>query len=190
MAAFSIARRYSANVANLQTLPDLWLLSDERNDAKIEAALARLPRGSGFIFRHYHLAPTERLARFENLSELARKRDHRVILADTPVLAKKWRADGVYGPASRMPRDNSLLKLVTAHDWKEIVAAERAGADAILLSPVFATASHPGAKTLGAVRFRLLARKTNIPVIALGGMTAATAKRLDWPRWAAIDGLS
>jgi thiamine-phosphate pyrophosphorylase len=29
-----------------------------------------------------------------------------------------------------------------------------------------------------------------MPVIALGGMTSPTARRLDWPRWAAIDGLS
>ena len=41
-------------------LPDLWLVSDARNDAVLEAALARLPRGSGFIFRHYHLRPPKR----------------------------------------------------------------------------------------------------------------------------------
>lgn len=190
MAAFSIARGYSANVAKLQPLPDLWLLSDARNDAALEAALARLPRGSGFVFRHYHLDPEARRMRFEQLRDLASKREHVVILADSPITAKKWRADGVYGPAGRMPRDDSLLKLVTAHDWPEIVAADRAGADAILLSPVFPTASHPDAPVLGPVRFRLLARKAKAPVIALGGMTRATAKRLDWPRWAAIDGLS
>jgi len=27
-------------------------------------------------------------------------------------------------------------------------------------------------------------------VIALGGMTAERARAMDWPRWAAIDGLS
>ncbi len=177
-------------MANLQSLPELWLLSDQRNDACVEEALARLPRGSGFVFRHYHLDRSARRARFAALSACARRRDHLVILAGSPVLAKQWRADGVYGAASGMPRDDSLLKLVTAHDWKEIVAAERAGADATLLSPVFPTASHPNAETLGAVRFRLLARKTDVPVIALGGMTPDTAKRLGWPRWAAIDGLS
>ncbi|MCR2832526.1 thiamine phosphate synthase [Qipengyuania sp. RS5-5] len=171
-------------------LPDLWLLSDARNDAVLEGALACLPRGSGFVFRHYHLDPGARQERFEALRDAARKRDHVVVLSGSPVLARKWRADGVYGPAGAMPRDDSLLKIATAHDWKEIVAAERAGADAILLSPVFSTASHPDAKPLGPVRFRLLARKTQVPVIALGGMTHARAKRLGWPRWAAIDGLS
>ncbi|MEL7317386.1 MAG: thiamine phosphate synthase, partial [Pseudomonadota bacterium] len=28
------------------------------------------------------------------------------------------------------------------------------------------------------------------PVIALGGMTAERAREIQWPRWAAIDGLS
>jgi thiamine-phosphate pyrophosphorylase len=198
VAALSIARRYSVRVAKLQpspepgrrALPDLWLLSDARNDGALEDALARLPRGSGFVFRHYHLEPKARQARFEALRGAAKKRDHVVVLSGSPVLARKWRADGVYGPASAMPRDDSLLRLATAHDWKEIVAAERAGADAILLSPVFATASHPGGEPLGPVRFRLLARKTQVPVIALGGMTRERAKRLGWPRWAAIDGLS
>jgi thiamine-phosphate pyrophosphorylase len=63
-------------------------------------------------------------------------------------------------------------------------------ADAVLLSPAFATRSHPDARALGPVRFRLLAQHARMPVIALGGMTARTARRLASPRWAAIDGLS
>lgn len=177
-------------MAHDQTLPDLWLLSDARNDAALEAALKALPRGSGFVFRHYHLDELARRKRFDQLASLARQRDHRVIVAGSPVLAKKWGADGVYGPAGRMPADGALLRCVTAHGWKEIVAADRAGADAIFLSPVFATRSHDDAKPLGPMRFRLLAAKTTAPVVALGGMTPETAKRLGWPRWAAIDGLS
>ena len=63
-------------------------------------------------------------------------------------------------------------------------------ADAVLLSPVFATRSHPGGARLGPLRFRLLAAKSRAPVIALGGMNHHTARRLRSPRWAAIDGLS
>ena len=39
-------------------------------------------------------------------------------------------------------------------------------------------------------RLRLIARQSRLPVIALGGMTPERARTLDWPRWAAIDGLS
>ena len=170
-------------------LPDLWLISDARNDAGLEQALAALPRGSGFIFRHYHLDADERRARFQTLQRAAQKCGHLVIVAGSPILARKWQADGVYGPAAKMPSGGSLLKLVTAHDWREIVAADRAGADAILLSPIFATRSHPGEKPLGTIRFRMLAQKAKAPIIALGGMTVQKARRMNWPRWAAIDGL-
>ena len=172
-------------------LPSLWLISDARNDAGLERALARLPRGSGFIYRHYHLPDPERLARFRQLRRIARGRGHVVILADSALTAREWGADGIYGaPRSRYPRRAGLLHLATAHDLAELGLAARLGADAALLSPVFPTNSHPGGSVLGPVRFRLIARQSRLPVIALGGMTPERARTLDWPRWAAIDGLS
>jgi thiamine-phosphate pyrophosphorylase len=69
----------------------------------------------------------------------------------------------------------------------------RAGADAVFVSPVFATASHPGAPTLGPMRFGLLAKRLPLPVIALGGMDARRFRRLKplgAHGWAAIDALS
>ena len=175
-------------------LPAIWLLSDARNDSGLEAALAKLPRRSGFIFRHYHLDPKLRRERFRTLSAIARKHGHLVVLSDEAALARRWGAEGIYGAPGRIRRAGGssvgFLHLATAHNLPEIVASQRAGADAVLISPIFATRSHEDAKTLGPVRFGLLARKARIPVIALGGMDAGKAKRLGWPRWAAIDGLS
>jgi thiamine-phosphate pyrophosphorylase len=114
-----------------------------------------------------------------------------VILADSALTARAWGADGIYGaPRSLTPCRRGLLHLATAHDLRELGLAARLGADAVLLSPVFPTATHPGGAVLGPVRFRLLAQQSAVPVIALGGMTASHARALDWPRWAAIDGLS
>lgn len=173
------------------TLPRLWLLSDARNDHALEESLERLPRGSGFIYRHYHLSPTERKARYRELARIARARDHLVVLADSAANALAWGADGTYGaPRALAPRRAGLLRLATAHDMREIALARLVGADAALLSPAFATRSHPDARALGAVRFRLLAGQTPLPVIALGGMARASAHRLAWPCWAAIDGLT
>lgn len=173
-----------------QPLPHLWLLSDERNDGALEGALRRLPRGSGFIYRHYHLPPAERVARWYDLMAIAKARGHVRVLADSALTALEWGADGVYGaPRALYPR-RDLLTLATAHDLREIGFANRLGADAVLLSPAFPTRSHPGTSALGALRFRLLAAHAQMPVIALGGMTQTTASRLQWPRWAAIDGLS
>ncbi len=171
-----------------KTLPAVWLISDARNDAGLEAALRRLPHGSGLIYRHYHLPDGARLARFRALRRIARKRGHCVILADSAVTAREWGADGIYGgPRALWPRRRGLLHLATAHGARELALAARLGADAALLSPVFPTRSHPGAPVLGPVRFGLLARAAPLPVIALGGLDAKRAKTLRWPRWAAID---
>ena len=75
-------------------------------------------------------------------------------------------------PASR------LLITAAAHGSRALRAAARAGVDAAVLSPVFATASHPDARPLGPLRFRRLADQCGVPVYALGGVTAATAKAL------------
>ncbi|MEO6154050.1 MAG: thiamine phosphate synthase [Croceibacterium sp.] len=169
-------------------LPRLWLLTDKRNDAALEQTIERLPRGSGIVFRHYHLPPAERRARFAEVARIARVRDHVVCLAGSPRLARAWGADGFYGPPHRARRAANLLRLATAHSLRELGAARRAVAHVVLLSPVFATRSHPDAAPLGVVRFRLLARQSAVPVIALGGMNPRTAAHLQWGRWGAIDG--
>lgn len=174
-----------------QTFPELWLLSDDRNDDVLERALVKMPRGSGFIYRHYHLPDPERLKRFQELHQCALAYGHLTILADSAMTAREWGAEGIYGaPRALYPQRRELIRIATAHDLAEIGQANRFGADAVMLSPVFATRSHPGAKFLGPTRFRHLASHAQMPVIALGGMTSDSANRLKWPRWAAIDGLS
>jgi len=171
-------------------LPSLWLVTDERNDAVLERALRRLPRGSGVIYRHYHLPDAARIARFRAIARIARARGHTIVLADSAQTAAEWGACGSYGaPRALYPR-RRILRLATVHSLREIGDANRLGADAALLSPAFPTRSHPGADALGPARFRLLAARAGMAVIALGGMTKRRAARLAWGRWAAIDGLS
>ena len=151
-------------------LPHLWLVTDARNDAVLDRAIARLPRGSGVIFRHYHLPPRERATRFAQICRLCRRFGHRLEVAGES-----------YGPGR---------SLATAHDLREIGRANRDGAEAVLLSPIYPTSSHPDAKPLGRARFLLLAKHSVAPVIALGGMTARRFRGLPAHGWAAIDGLS
>ena len=170
-------------------VPAIWLVSDVRNDAVLERAMRNLPRGSGLIFRHYHLAPVERRARFAELMVLARQCGHVVALSGDAATARRWGADAAYGPPGLLTRGPAMVRLVTAHSLRELSAARRARADAVLLSPAFATRSHPGAPALGPVKFRLLAARALVPVIALGGMNARAARRIGTAHWAAIDGL-
>lgn len=174
----------------LMILPALWLVTDARTDAGLEAALRRLPAGSGLIFRHYHLPAAARARRFAQVRRVCRQRRVLAVWAGAPAIARRLRADGCYGPPGLIARGPRLLRLVTAHSLRELARAGRVRADAVLLSPVFPTRSHPGAAGLGAVRWLLLARQSPVPVIALGGMTRARAQRLPGHGWAAIDGLA
>lgn len=173
-----MARCYSDAVPRKKPLPKIWLLSDARNDALLEQALKRLPRGSGFVFRHYHLAEDQRRARWNALLRIARAREITVVLSGSAAQARRWGADGSYG-------SHPKATLATAHSLRELRRA--AGAHGVLLSPVYPTRSHPGGKTLGPLRFRLLAAHSPVPVVALGGMNERAARRLKWPRWAGID---
>jgi thiamine-phosphate pyrophosphorylase len=172
-------------MARFQSLPQIWLISDARNDAALDCALRRLPRGSGFIFRHYHLPPAERRARFKALRQVARSCGLTIVLAGDCRTARCWGADGAYGGADQLARGGKVLRLATVHSLHELGRVARA--DAVLLSPVFSTRSHPGADSLGPLRFRLLAAHSPVPVIALGGMDPRRAAALGWPRWAGID---
>ena len=172
------------------SLPNLWLVTDRRTDGLLAAALARLPRGAGVIFRHYHLGPGERRARFRGVQALARRRGLVLAWAGGAREARGLGADACYGSAALLARGPTLARLVTAHSLAELGAAARGRADAVLLSPVFATRSHPGARGLGPVRFRLLAWRGGVPVLALGGMNAHRARALGATGWAAIDGLA
>lgn len=176
--------------ARQSKLPLLWLLSDARNDAQLEQALAALPARSGFVFRHYHLGRDQRAARFRQLAALASQAGHLVVLAGAPALASEWGAEGIYGDAERVAGGDCLLRLASAHDGDELAKAGAAGVDGVFLSPVFATRSHPDARPLGIHGFHVLARRSPVPVIALGGMTQHRARELGWPRWGAIDGLT
>lgn len=165
-------------------------MTDRRNDGALDTALARLPRGSGVIFRHYHLTAAKRRARFLSLRRPALRYGHVLIFAGSECEAQRVGAWGAYGAPRRIGRRCGSLRLATAHDPQEMSAALRAGADAILLSPIFPTRSHPGAPTLGPVRWRLLAARSPVPVIALGGVTPHRAATSGFARWAAIDGLT
>lgn len=159
-----------------QPLPRLWLMTDERQGERLWEALERLPRGAGVVFRHYRLAPRQRRELFERVRKVARRR--RLFL----LAAGGLRADGGHEGLG------GGLRSASAHDLRELKAAERSGAQLVFLSPAFPTRSHPGAPALGPVRFGLIARHARVPVIALGGVNARRARRLPHIYgWAGID---
>ena len=178
-------------------LPRLWLFTDERiADHILMASVARLPRGSGIVFRHYGLGPAERRVLFSRIRKLARKRGLVLLLAGEKAGIPRSRASGVHRPewaAGRMRPARPALFSVAAHGPRGLIAARSGGADFAFLSPVFPTRSHPKARTLGPVRFGLIAQAARLPVIALGGVDEAHFRRLrplGAYGWGAIDALT
>lgn len=173
--------------------PKIWLMTDKRNDSVLEQAIAKLPKGSGIIFRHYHLDIKHRQKRFAEVRKAARKYQHILILADRPALARKWGADGVHGRNWKRRDTKNLLHSAPVHNAREIAEAERNGADIIFLSPAFATRSHLGGQPLHLLQLRRLKQLLNQPGILLGGMNKQRFKQyqsLHAHGWAAIDALS
>ena len=101
-------------------VPRTILLSDARNDDRLESAILRLPRGSALVFRHYHLPPAARRARFEALRRLCKLRGVLILTAGE---ARGWRSDGRYGAPMSLGRASGL-RLATAHSLAEIGVAE------------------------------------------------------------------
>ena len=168
-----------------QSLPRSWLVTDERQGDELLPAVERLPFGSGILFRHYSLAEAERRALFLAIRAVARRRGHLLLLAGSPTLARIWGADGWHGRGR-----GGGLHSASVHDLAEMRAAERTGATILFVSPVYPTRSHPGSPTLGESGFARLARRTELPVIALGGMNGDRARRLmafGAYGWAAVD---
>lgn len=168
-----------------QPLPRTWLVTDERQGDRLLPAVERLPFGCGILFRHYSLALDERLALFLKIRAIARRRAHLLLLAGSATRARRWGADGWHGKGR-----GAGLHSASVHNLAELRAAERAGASLLFVSPVYPTRSHPDAPVLGPSGLSRLAHRTEMPVIALGGVNRERAQRLmalGAYGWAAVD---
>lgn len=186
-----LARRLNARNGR-RGLPPALLLTDHLRLPDPLPAARRLPRGFGIVLRHYAVAGRDAMAR-----DLVRLAGRPVLVAGDLGLALRARARGLHLPEGgrppRRPRPRGFLVTMAAHSLPALRRARALGVDAVLLSPVFPTASHPGAATLGPLRFAALVRLAALPVYALGGVTATTARRLmasGAVGFAAIAGLS
>ncbi len=163
-------------------LPALVLMTDEARLADPLPAARALPPGSAVILRHYGAAERASLAR--SLAAIARRRGLVLLVGEDPALARRVGAHGIHLPERAIGRAGTVR---WQRDWRITAAAHSpaalrlaaaAGADAALLSPVFATASHPRARALGPHRFAALVRHAPIPVYALGGIDRGRAHLL------------
>lgn len=163
---------------------ELYFMTDRRRIADPQTVASALPAGATVILRDYDLSAGERRDLARSLRAATAARGVGLLIAADPSLAEDIGADGVHAPrwannlaAEAKARRPAWRVTVSAHgsDAPAELADE---ADAVFLSPVFPTRSHPGAPALGLDRAARLAAAVAKPVIALGGVNAETAPRL------------
>jgi len=84
-------------------------------------------------------------------------------------------ADGLHLPADApfaRPAGQSLVGR-SVHSVADAVLAEREGADYVIAGPVYETASHPGVPAAGLRLVSGVVAAVSVPVVAIGGITAA-----------------
>lgn len=183
--------------------PPRFILTDPARQPDPAYAIDVAKAGEGVIYRAYGKKPSA--ASLRELGRRARRKHALFLVAGNDRSARLLHVDGLHLPefrlgspptehmfaAARRPK-SPFRVTAAAHSEAAIVRAARAGVDAVLISPVFATPSHPGAKPLGVVRFARLAsiaRGFGLRVYALGGMTETGRGRLRGAGVAGIGGI-
>jgi thiamine-phosphate pyrophosphorylase len=176
----SAERRLGAAVARL---PALILMTDPARTPDPVASAQRLPPGSAVIYRAFGAPDAARIGRA--LAAVARRRGLILLVGADASLARAIGADGVHLPERLGHRARALraawphaLITVAAHSRQAVRRAERFGADAAVLSSIFASDSPSAGAPLGRVRFGAIARASGLPVYALGGVTMKNAPEL------------
>ena len=120
------------------------------------------------------------------VKSLAKQYGARVLVNGGPA------ADGIHFTAEQLmslrarPQEGGLMA-ASCHDVAELGHAMAIGLDFAVLGPVKATASHPGAATLGWADFRRIVAGASIPVYAIGGLQPGD---MDQARRAGAHGLA
>ena len=178
------AAAFPPRTARGRVLPNLLFFTDPARVASPQAVAERLPPGSGIVFRAF--GAEDAVEQGRRLRAIADARGLVLLVGAHPGLAEGVRADGLHMPerlAGEIPKlraeHGRYLITVAAHDLNAVQAAERAGADAVIVSPVFPSNSPSAGRPLGLEGLRTLASATALPVYALGGVRADTVGRLE-----------
>ena len=179
--------RYAFPAANVPIiaaarLPRLCLITPEPDhlDVWLAALTAALRSGIRLVqLRAKTLDAADYLLLAKRVVPLVQSAGAKVLLNADPALVAMTGADGVHLDARRLhalatrPFDSPGLVTGVCHGEADLTKAQALGVDALFISPVAKTTSHPEASALGFERLAELARRANIASYALGGMTLA-----------------
>ncbi len=164
-------------------MPALIFLTDDERTPDPFPAIAALPTGK-LSSSCARAMPNRRRELAHAAARIAQARGLMLSVANDAALAAEVCADGWHFSESEIEtaaRHRLRPRLLTcaAHSAHAVLRAHRAGAHAVLLSPIFATKSHADREPLGVTRLRTIARASPVPVYALGGIDAANVAQLN-----------
>ncbi len=163
-------------------LPAIYAVSDSVRHGGAGRFLAQLERGLQEGLRLVQLrepamTPDQRVQFSRRVAALAEGYGARVVIAGSALEARRAGLDAAHSAAAELRRLQSRpqVRLWTAscHDEAELRRAEQLGADAVVISPIFASAAHPERRPLGWEGLRSLAASASIPLFAQGGLSPA-----------------
>lgn len=160
-------------------LPGHYVFTPPAADmAAIRAGLSRLPGGALLRLRLPGLADEAYARLAHGLRPACEAHGLWLMLDRDPGLARElgcgWHAtaQALAGLRAR-PLPEGAWFAASCHDAAELAAARAVQADFMVLGPVRATPTHPGAAALGWARFAALAPGAGAPVYAIGGVGPA-----------------
>lgn len=147
--------------------------------AAVQALAAAGGREVAVLIRDRTLTAADLAARAAELVPICRAAGTLLLLHGAPEVAVATGADGVHLAegasiaSARAVLGGAAWIGASRHDLAGVHAAAAGGADYVTLSPVFATPMK--AEPLGVAGFAAIVAASEIPVVALGGVTAANA---------------
>jgi thiamine-phosphate pyrophosphorylase len=192
-----LGRRARRRKGASAVLPPLLFFTDPARTPDPEAVAANLPRGAAVVFRAFGAPNAE--AQGARLKAIARRRGLLLLIGADADLARALGADGVHLPerlAHRARRVKAAhprwIVTAAAHSTAAARRALAAGADAVVVSTVFASRSASAGRPMGALRLAILVRRAGGAVYGLGGIDMKKARLLKGTGLtgiAAVDGL-
>jgi 8-oxo-dGTP diphosphatase len=166
-------------IVSAARLPSIYLVTPEPDDlvtflGRLETLLAE---GIGLVqLRAKTLEPAAYSKLATQVMSLCAGTETRLLLNAPTMLAEELGAAGVHLTSASLmslkdrPLGREQWVAASCHSAEELEHACRIGVDFIVLAPVLATATHPGARPLGWHSLQQFAEHATVPVYALGGM--------------------
>jgi thiamine-phosphate pyrophosphorylase len=141
--------------------------------------IGKLDKNTGIILRNYN--SKNNFKTILGLKKFCKKKGYKFFLSNNVKLALNLKLDGAYIPSFNRDTKHlsfsftkKFLILGSAHNNKELKIKEKQLVKIVFLSSIFKKKKN----YLGINKFKLLAKLTNIRVVALGGVSNKNLKKL------------